>query len=51
MGVKLDISLPDTTSMTFWVHPLLVQYRFNIEVNLQSLKSILDSNSTLSNEN
>ena len=33
-GVKLVISLPDSTLMTFWVHPFLVQYRFDVKANL-----------------
>ena len=32
--------------MAFWVHPFLVQYGFNVEVNLGSRKSILDVTST-----
>ena len=35
-GVKLVIPLPDSTSMKFWVHPFLVHYGFDFEVNLGS---------------
>ena len=45
-GVKLVIPLPDSKSMTFWVHLFLVQYGFDVEVNLGSRKSILDGTYT-----
>ena len=45
-GVKLVIPLPDSTSMTFWVHPFLVHYGFDFEVNSGSQKLILDGTST-----
>ena len=45
-GMKLVISLPDSTSMTFWVHPFLVQYGFDVKVNLGSRNSILDGTYT-----
>ena len=47
-GVKLVIPLPDSMLMTFWVHQFLVQYGFDVEVNLGLRKSILDNNSTSS---
>ena len=44
--LKLVIYLPDSALMTFWVHTFLVQYGFDVEVNLGSRKSILDVTST-----
>ena len=45
-GLKLVIPLPDSTSVTLWVHPFLVQYGFDVKVNLGSQNSILDSTYT-----
>ena len=45
-GVRLVIPLPDSTLMNFWVNLFLVQYGFDVEVDLGSRELILDVTST-----
>ena len=45
-GVKLVIPFPDSMLMTFWVYPFLVQYDFEVKVNLRFRQLTLDGTST-----